>query len=1306
MHTQKVVNRRIPTCEAWKAWKLPDLAMHKGCNLLVMILACVFEVRRPFRSLVHSLLLTISLGGCVGLAQAAAPIKLATTSLPAATVGAAYQQQLNVTGGAAPYSWSVLSGGLPDGLALNPVNGQITGTATASGPWVYSYPFQAYIGVTDSKLATAAASFTINVLPPPSTNRLLTVINGTGGGSYAPNAIVSISANAASAGKAFKNWSGATVANASSPNTTLVMPNTNTTVTANYITSATNAPSAPLALTTAIIPNATVGTTYSQTLGATGGKPPYVWAVAGGGLPDGLTLGSATGQITGTPTASGSWVYSYPFQAYISVTDSANTVAARAYSLTVLPSTNAQFTLTVVNGSGGGTFAANTSVSITAASAPAGQVFKGWTGATVANALAPSTTLVMPAASTTVTATYSGPVQPPPTLYKLTVANGSGSGSYAANTTVAISANNPPAGQIFVNWTGAGVANSAANDTTVTMPASNLTVTANYAPSIPLGTTIPQPVTGHPRLWLTAADLPKFRSWAVATNPVYQQGLVPLLNQAIADYNTKFFPGGQPNPVNPDLGDTQGYQGLITEQYALIFALHSLIDPNPAARIQHAQRARNLIMVPMNIAAQGALPGAPFRDPLFSVYNRANATSEAWPLVVDWIYSALDANQQPILTAQDKATIRTVFLRWANECLNAYTTGGDHPAPVGVENSLSLLPGGNAYRMAANNYYLGHARLLTLMALAFDPVDDPAINPASSVAVLGNSLRSYIANATGAWLYQQFAMLGDPSTVRAAFGLSPTASVGLSSGGLPPEGMLYGHSYSFLLGQLLALKTAGFADPALSGPQANLANNPPVFDRFVKGMISSLVPAAKVFPSDAYLGPVYQMASYGDILRLWMTPDFVQPFALLALLDQKNGDTSRLNAERWFAVNAVEGGAANLLNRIQNPWSYGVQDALLAFLLLDPAAPAATDPRPAYPTAFYDAPQGRLVEHTDWSANATMFDFRCSWISINHQQADANQFEFYRKGEWLTKGVANYDNNIVGLTTDYHNTLSLKNWCSAGTPANLGWWEGPFWANGSQWQLGGSAGDPTATVSVQPGYTYAGGDTTPLYNKPSPWSPANAALDILHASRSLVWLKPDHIVIYDRATSKTAGLFKRFNLALTAAPSVNANVVTTTTSGGQHLYITSLLPAGATLTSAVVGPELNPIAGLEPSNHRITIENPSAPTDVRFLTVLQGADAATPADPALLLQSLAGNVFEGTSLGTQAVLFKRDVTTPFTGVTYVVPATVTSHYVTGLAPNAGYTVVTQSVGGALQVTISPGGQTATADAAGVLYLSY
>ena len=1302
----------------------------------------------------------------------AASLAITTTALPKATVGSSYSQQLAAKGGNPPYTWAVVSGELPAGLTLNAGTGQIAGVPTASGSWVYSYPFRAYISVTDAAAATAAAAFTISVLPPPTKQYTVTVVNGSGSGSYAANATVSISANSAPAGQVFQRWTGASVADPLAPATTLVMPAANVTVTATYgapqppitkytltvvngsgsgsyaanatvsisakaapagkifqswtgatvansfsaattlvmpaanaTVTATYAPvTAPLTIAKLAVANATVGVAYAQTLTATGGKPPYTWAIESGGLPDGLVLSASTGQITGVPTASGSWVYSYPFAAYIRVTDAAAATAATTFTMSVLPPPTAQYTLTVVNGTGGGSFAANTTVSISANAAPAGQVFQGWTGATVANPLASATTLVMPAANVTVTATY-GATTPPATTYRLTVVNGTGGGSFAANATVSISANAAPAGQVFRTWTGATVANPLAPTTTLVMPASSATVTATYVATPPPVTTIPQPVTGHPRLWITAADLPRLQSWAVPSNPIYGQGLVPLLNTAITDYNTHFFPNGVPNPTYPDFGDTQGYTGLLTEQYALIFALHALIDPSPGARIQHAQRARNLIMVALNQAAQGPLSEAPFRDPLFPVYNRANFTSEAWPLVVDWIYNATDANNQPILTAQDKATIRAVFMQWATTCLNASTTGGDHPDPVGAMNTPSLLPGGNAYRMAANNYYLGHARLLTLMSLAIDPSDDPVLDPASPVSLVGNSLRSYILDATGAWLYQQFAMFGDPGTVRAAYGLPANASVGLASGGLPPEGMLYGHSFSFIFGQLLALKTAGFADPALSGPQAALANNAPVWDRFVTGFISSLVPAQQTPASESWLGPVYQFASYGDILRMYCTPDMMQPFALLSLLDRQNGDLSRLNAERWFAINAVEGGASGLLARIQNPWSWGVQDALLAFLLLDPTA-TTTDPRPAYPTAFYDASQGRLIERTDWSSGATLFDFRCSWISINHQQADANQFEFYRKGEWLTKGVANYDNNEVGLTTDYHNTLSLKNWCTNGTPANLGWWEGPFWANGSQWQLDGNAGDPTALASVRADYTYTFGDTTSLYNRPSVWTPANAALDILHASRSMVWLKPDHIVVYDRATSRSPGLFKRFNLALTAAPSIKGNVITTTTPGGQHLFMTALLPANATVTSTAIGNALNPMAELEPSTHRIVIEDPSDPTNTRFLHVLQGANSGVTADATTLLQTTSGTPMQGAILGNAAVLFVVDATASFSGATYSVPAGINRHYITGCTPGAFYTATAALTSTGFVVTVVPSATGVQADSAGALALSF
>ena len=81
---------------------------------------------------------------------------------------------------------------------------------------------------------------------------------------------------------------------------------------------------------------------------------------------------------------------------------------------------------------------------------------------------------------------------------------------------------------------------------------------------------------------------------------------------------------------------------------------------------------------------------------------------------------------------------------------------------VGVVNSVQLLPGNLPYRMASNNYYLAHARNMTMMALALDPGDDPPVNPLLPTSSIGNSARSCILDANGAWLYQVFAMMGDP----------------------------------------------------------------------------------------------------------------------------------------------------------------------------------------------------------------------------------------------------------------------------------------------------------------------------------------------------------------------------------------------------------------------------------------------------------------------------------------------------------------------------------------------------------------
>ena len=247
--------------------------------------------------------------------------------------------------------------------------------------------------------------------------------------------------------------------------------------------------------------------------------------------------------------------------------------------------------------------------------------------------------------------------------------------------------------------------------------------------------TIPFPVPSHPRLWITTNDLPRLRSWAAPTNPVYQAVRV-LLTNTMVNYDTQYFPGGVQNASWPDFGDTQGYTGLLTEEDAFIFALFSLIDPDPTARGFYAQRAANLIRVPMTQAALGPLSGAPFRDPMFATYNRANASLETMPLAVDWIYSALGSNGLPVFSAADKLVIRNGFQSWAEACRNASTAGGDSP-PLDVVNDPSqLCPNNAAYRMAANNYYLGHARMMTLMSLAIDPADDPPFNPTQPVSAL------------------------------------------------------------------------------------------------------------------------------------------------------------------------------------------------------------------------------------------------------------------------------------------------------------------------------------------------------------------------------------------------------------------------------------------------------------------------------------------------------------------------------------------------------------------------------------------
>ncbi len=68
--------------------------------------------------------------------------------------------------------------------------------------------------------------------------------------------------------------------------------------------------------------------------------------------------------------------------------------------------------------------------------------------------------------------------------YRLTVQNGSGSGTYLAGTTVVITADAPPSGQRFDRWTSISndfnITSATSSITTITMPSHDMTIVANY----------------------------------------------------------------------------------------------------------------------------------------------------------------------------------------------------------------------------------------------------------------------------------------------------------------------------------------------------------------------------------------------------------------------------------------------------------------------------------------------------------------------------------------------------------------------------------------------------------------------------------------------------------------------------------------------------------------------------------------------------------------------------------------------------------------------------------------------------------
>jgi hypothetical protein len=267
-----------------------------------------------------------------------AGLTITINSLPYGFQGTLYSQQLGAAGGSGNYSWSITAGSLPTGFLPLPTSGLISGTPTATG--AYSFTVQVTDTTTTktatqplSILITTALGFTTATLPGGAVNTAYTTSLPTPTGGTAP-LTYSVASGSLPPGLNLNASTGAITGTPSAGGAfTFSVKVTDSSVPLPAQSQTQSFNISILGITTTSLPSGVLNQVYNTSgfqLSAAGGSGNYTWSLSSGSLPTGFSALSASGLVSGTPTATGTFSFT------VRVTDTTTTLTAtQALTITI-----------------------------------------------------------------------------------------------------------------------------------------------------------------------------------------------------------------------------------------------------------------------------------------------------------------------------------------------------------------------------------------------------------------------------------------------------------------------------------------------------------------------------------------------------------------------------------------------------------------------------------------------------------------------------------------------------------------------------------------------------------------------------------------------------------------------------------------------------------------------------------------------------------------------------------------------------------------------------------------------------------